>query len=83
VDGIDKVGVLWQAAVMEMVVGTLLIADYGLALAKQPLTIGGYEFALFGLSIVPFLYGAAVLCLISLSTGSVISKRRAGTGWQT
>ena len=62
---LDKVGVLWQAAAMVLfVVGTLLIADYGLIFAKQPFIIGGYEFAPFGLSIVPFLYGAAVLCLI-------------------
>jgi MFS family permease len=62
---LDKVGVLWQAAAMVLVViGTLLIADYGLIFAKQPLIIAGYEFAPFGLSIVPFLYGAGVLCLI-------------------
>ena len=62
---LDKVGVLWQAAAMVLfVVGTLLIADYGLLFAKQPFIIGGYEFAPLGLSIVPFLYGAAVLCLI-------------------
>jgi hypothetical protein len=40
------------------------LADYGLLFAKQPFVIGGYEFAPFGLSIVPFLYGAALLCLI-------------------
>ncbi len=62
---LDKVGVLWQAGAMVMfVLGTLLIADYGLIFAKQPLIIAGYEFAPLGLSIVPFLYGAAVLCLI-------------------
>ena len=56
---------MWQAAAMVMLVlGTLLIADYGLIFAKQPFMIAGYEFAPFGLSIVPFLYGAAVLCLI-------------------
>jgi hypothetical protein len=46
------------------VLGTLLIADYGLFFAKQPFMIAGYEFAPFGLSIVPLLYGAAVVCLI-------------------
>ena len=62
---LDKVGVMWQAAAMVFfVLGTLLIADYGLIFAKQPLMIGDYAFAPFGLSIVPFLWGAAVLCLI-------------------
>ena len=62
---LDKVGVMWQAAAMVLlVIGTLLIADYGLIFAKQPFIIAGYEFAPFGLSIVPFLYGAGVLCLI-------------------
>jgi MFS family permease len=62
---LDKVGVMLQAAAMMLLVlGTLLIADYGLLFAKQPLVIGGYEFAPLGLSIVPFLYGAGVLCLI-------------------
>jgi MFS family permease len=62
---LDKVGVMWQAAAMVLFVsGTLLIADYGLIFAKQPFMIGDYAFAPFGLSIVPFLWGAAVLCLI-------------------
>ena len=62
---LDKIGVIWQAAAMVLfVLGTLLIADYGLILAKQPLVIAGYEFAPLGLSIVPFLYGAALVCLI-------------------
>ena len=62
---LDKVGVLWQAGAMVMVVlGTLLIADYGLIFAKQPFMIGSYEFAPFGLSIVPFLWAAGVICLI-------------------
>ena len=62
---LDKIGVIWQAAAMVLfVLGTLLIADYGLIIAKQPLVIAGYEFAPLGLSIVPFLYGAAVICLI-------------------
>jgi MFS family permease len=62
---LDKVGVLWQASAMVMLVlGTLLIADYGLIFAKQPFMIAGYEFAPFGLSIVPFLWAAGVLCFI-------------------
>jgi hypothetical protein len=62
---LDKVGVMWQAGAMVFfVLGTLLIADYGLIFAKQPFMIGDYAFAPFGLSIVPFLWGAAVLCLI-------------------
>jgi MFS family permease len=62
---LDKVGVMWQAAAMVLfVLATLLIADYGLIFAKQPLVIAGYEFAPLGLSIVPFLYGAAVICLV-------------------
>jgi MFS family permease len=62
---LDKVGVLWQAGAMVMVVlGTLLISDYGLFFAKQPFMIAGYEFAPFGLSIVPFLYAAGLICLI-------------------
>jgi MFS family permease len=62
---LDKVGVMWQAAAMVLfVTGTLLIADYGLIIAKQPFMIGDYAFAPFGLSIVPFFYGAAVLCLL-------------------
>ena len=62
---LDKVGVLWQAGAMVMVVsGMLLISDYGLFFAKQPFMIAGYEFAPFGLSIVPFLWAAGVICLI-------------------
>ena len=62
---LDKVGVLWQAGAMVMVVlGTLLISDYGLIFAKQPFMIAGYEFAPFGLSIVPFLWAAGLICLI-------------------
>lgn len=62
---LDKVGVLLLAgAMIPVVLGTLLIADYGLIVAKQPLVIAGYEFAPFGLSIVPFLFAGGVLCLI-------------------
>lgn len=61
---LDKVGVLWQAAAMIFIVlGILLIADYGLLFAKQPLVIFGYEFSFFGLSIVPILLGLGLACL--------------------
>lgn len=62
---LDKVGVIWQAAAMIfLVLGTLFISDYGLITAKQPFVIGGYELNLFGLSIVPFLWGLGVFCLM-------------------
>ena len=62
---LDKVGVLWQAGAMVMVVlGTLLISDYGLFFAKQPFMIAGDEFAPFGLSIVPLLWAVGLICLI-------------------
>lgn len=62
---LDKVGVAWQAAAMIFfVTGMLLIADYGILIAKQPFYIIGYEFAPFGLSIVPFLLGLGILCLL-------------------
>lgn len=62
---LDKGGVVWQSAAMVlMVLGTLLIANYGLFFAKQPFVVFGLEFAPLGLSIVPFLFGGAILCLI-------------------
>jgi len=61
---LDRIGVAWQAAAMVfLVVGTLCISDYGLLIAKQPLTIGSFEFAPFGLSIVPFLWIIGIYCL--------------------
>lgn len=61
---LDKVGVAWQAAAMIFVVlGMLLISDYGLILAKKPLVIFGNEVSLFGLSIVPILVGLGLACL--------------------
>jgi MFS family permease len=61
---LDKVGVVWQsAAMMFLVLGTLLISDYGLFIAKQPLTLFGIEIAPFGLSVVPILWAAGLLCL--------------------
>ncbi|HSX53163.1 MAG TPA: MFS transporter [Patescibacteria group bacterium] len=61
---LDKVGVAWQsAAMMFLVLGTLLISDYGLIMAKQPLVIFGKDFAPLGLSIVPILWILGLLCL--------------------
>jgi MFS family permease len=62
---LDVIGVIWQAAAMMLlIVGTLLISSYGLLMAKQPFTIFGHDFAPFGLSIVPFIWAAGVLCLL-------------------
>jgi MFS family permease len=62
---LDKIGVAWQAAAMVfLVLGTLCISDYGLLIAKQPLSIGSLKFAPLGLSVVPFLW---VLGLYALS----------------
>ena len=62
---LDTIGVAWQAAAMVfLVTGTLFISDYGLLMAKQPFLIGGYEFAPFGLSIVPFMFALGILCLM-------------------
>jgi MFS family permease len=64
VPSLDKVGVAWQSAAMVfLVLGTLLISDYGVLIAKQPFNIFGLEFAPLGLSIVPFLWGAGLICL--------------------
>ncbi len=61
---LDKIGVMWQAAAMMLIVlGLLLISNYGLFFAKQPLVIFGYEFSFFGLSIVPILLGLGAACL--------------------
>lgn len=63
---LDKIGVVWQSlAMVFMVLATLLISDYGLLIAKQPFELFGKEFAPLGLSIVPFLFGAAILCLMA------------------
>jgi MFS family permease len=62
---LDKIGVAWQAAAMIFVVlGMLLISDYGLVRAKQPFEIFGYELSIFGLSIVPILFGIGAICLV-------------------
>lgn len=62
---LDRVGVAWQALAMVcIVVAMLAISNYGLLIAKQPLMIGDYAFAPFGLAITPFLFGLGLLCLI-------------------
>ncbi len=62
---LDKVGVAWQAAAMIFVVlGMLLISDYGLIKAKQPFVLFGNELSLFGLSIVPLLFAIGAFCLL-------------------
>lgn len=61
---LDKIGVFWQAvAMILLVLGTLAISEYGLFFAKQPFVIGTYEFAPFGISIVPLLWAAGIACL--------------------
>ena len=65
---LDVVGVILQGSAMVfLVVGLLLIADYGLLMAKQPLVIAGYEIAPFGLSIVPFLWAIGIICLLAFT----------------
>ncbi len=62
---LDTMGVAWQAsAMMLLVVGVLGISNYGLLIAKQPLMIGSYAFAPFGLSIVPIMWALGILCLV-------------------
>lgn len=49
-----------------IVLGILLAQNYGFFIAKQPLVIGSWSIAPFGLSVVPFLVGIGsvlVLCL--------------------
>ncbi len=49
-----------------IVLGILLIQDYGVWIAKQPFVIGNLEIAPFGLSIVPFMVGIGTLSIILL-----------------
>lgn len=49
-----------------IVLGILLIQDYGLLRAKAPLVIGALEIAPFGLSVVPFLVGFGALMVLLL-----------------
>ncbi len=58
----DYPGALLTGGGMALVVlGVLLIQDYGIWTASKPFVIGGLEIAPFGLSIVPFLVGAGAL----------------------
>jgi len=76
---LDVVGVILQAlAMVFLVVGLLLIADYGLFLAKQPLVIAGYEIAPFGLSVVPFLWAIGILCFLAFTRWERRVERRGG-----
>jgi MFS family permease len=49
-----------------IVLGVLMGQTYGYWLAKQPLVIGGYAIAPFGLSVVPFIIGIGVLLVMCL-----------------
>ena len=65
---LDKLGVFWQSvAMMLLVIGTLLISDYGLIFAKQPFPLFGLDFEPFGLSVVPFFWIAGVFCLLKFT----------------
>lgn len=52
----------WSAVVL----GILLVQDYGFWRAEQPFVVGDLEIAPFGLSIVPVLIGAGVLLIMLL-----------------
>lgn len=76
---LDVVGVVLQAlAMVFVVVGLLMIADYGLFLAKQPLVVAGYEIAPFGLSVVPFLWAIGILCLMAFTRWEKRVERTGG-----
>jgi len=76
---LDVGGVFLQASAMVfLVVGMLLIADYGLFLAKQPLLVAGYEIAPFGLSVVPFLWALGIICLMAFTRWERRVDRRGG-----
>ncbi len=49
-----------------IVLGILLIQNYGLWSAKQPFVIGSLKIAPFGLSIVPFMVGFGILLIMLL-----------------
>jgi len=76
---LDVGGVFLQASAMVfLVVGLLLIADYGLFLAKQPLLVAGYEIAPFGLSVVPFLWAMGIICLMAFTRWERRVERHGG-----
>jgi len=68
--GIDKLGLALQGgAMIAIVLGILLIGDYGLLIAKKPLVIAGVdvislELGLLGLSPVVLLEGLGIVLLI-------------------
>ena len=65
--GFDIVGALLSIAGWSTIVlGVLLGQPYGYFFAKQPLTIGAFEIAPLGLSVVPFLIGIGVLLIVLL-----------------
>lgn len=64
---LDYVGtILSFVGLASIVLGFLLVSDYGFWFAKQPFVIGGVEIAPFGLSIVPFMVGFGILILLTL-----------------
>ena len=76
---LDVIGVFLQASAMVfLVVGLLLIADYGVFMAKQPLVMGQYEIAPFGLSVVPFLWAIGILCLMAFTRWEKRVESRGG-----
>jgi MFS family permease len=63
---LDKMGVFLQACAMVLLVlGVLLIGDYGLFFAKQPMMLGNVNLAFFGLSpaLYTMMYGVIFLML--------------------
>lgn len=64
---IDTLGTVLQASAMiTIVLGILLIADYGFLIARQPVVVAGQELSLFGLGLSPvvFLVGIGTLLLL-------------------
>jgi MFS family permease len=79
--GFDFIGALlsilgWAS----LVLGTLLISDYGLWEAKKPLVVGSLEIAPLGLSVVPCLYGAGLLLVLGLTRWERRQEERGGAG---
>jgi MFS family permease len=79
--GFDFVGALLSAGGWtSIVLGFLLVQDYGLWTARKPLIIGELEIAPFGLSIVPFLLAAGVLLVMLLFRWERRLEERGGDG---
>lgn len=49
-----------------IVLGILLVQDYGVWSAKQPLILGSWQIAPFGMSVVPFVIGFGLLAVLAL-----------------